>query len=211
MSEFRFRILGISKEIARQWHDRTHGGSDAAGGGNGVARRWNTLKLATKWRISIASLFVVVYYASAGPSIDDVKGRRVLVLLDESGSMSDTTDATNGQLSALAAHNISVTSPVATNGYAISASQTTLSIVQPLEAALEANPAVDTVYFISDFKGGDENDNDADGEAQLRRILASRHLAIYLCTVDQPPPRSEYYSIPRDSGGGVIEQFKRAQ
>jgi len=211
MSEFRFRILGNSEDLANRWRDRIHADSGHSGGSNGPLRQWKALKRSTRLGISMAVGFGLVYYASAGPSLDDIHGRRVLVLLDESASMDNTGDATKRQLDALAAHNISVTAPVGTPGYAIRSADGTLSMLQPLQAALADNPNVDTVYFISDFKGGDEGANDAAGYAQLRRLLATRGLTLLFCTVDQRPPISQYYQITRDSGGGVIEEFKSTQ
>jgi hypothetical protein len=151
------------------------------------------------------------YILPAQPSVQDIAGHRVLVLLDTSGSMGNTGERTNQQLAALKAHNISVTEPYSTNGFAISSSNTTYSFLQPLQDAVSASPLSDTIYVISDFKNGDEQDNDVAGYQQLRDLLRQRRLTLYLCTVDQLPPLPVYYEIAAASGGGVIEEYKNPQ
>ena len=115
------------------------------------------------------------------------------------------------QLAALRAHNISISDPQPTNGYAISVGKTGYSLLQPLMTAIAAHPESDTVYMISDFKGGDETDNDSPGYQQLREVLRERRLRLYFATVDHVPPLAVYRDIASSSGGGVIEDYKDAQ
>jgi len=208
MDELRFRIVGLTQERVRNWQKRAHPGPIDRGLRSRVTRAWHAMRRSTRLLILIGSI-AVAYAALARPSVQDITGRRVLLLLDESGSMADTTERTNRQLEALKTNNRFVTYPYGTNGFAISATHAGYSMLQPLEAALAANPNVDTVYFISDFKFGDEADNDAAGYQALRELVRSHRVTLYLATVDQPPPLPEYYAIPRASGGGVIEEYMK--
>jgi len=211
MDELRFRIVGISTQQVHSWRKSTEPGPSQSPLLQRVARRWRDSSHIARILVVLTVVVAGDYILSAQPSIHDIAGRRVLVLLDTSGSMGNTGERTNQQLTALKAHNISVTEPYSTNGYAISSAHTGYSFLQPLQNAVSASPLSDTIYVISDFKGGDQEDNDVAGYQQLRDLLRQRRLTLYLCTVDQLPPLPVYYEIAAASGGGVIEEYKNPQ
>lgn len=211
MDEIHFRIVGVADQHIRNWQAQPQGNSEESVLRRRMSRAWRAASRTTRTLITLTTAAVVVYVVSAQPSVQDLIRRRVVVLLDESGSMANTTKRKDLQLAALKANNISVTEPYTTNGYAISAANPYYSLLQPLQRAVAENPNADTVYVISDFKGGDQSDNDAAGYQQLKDLLRERRLTLYLCTVDQPPPLPEYYTIAGASGGAVIEDFRNKQ
>jgi hypothetical protein len=211
MDELRFRIVGISKDQVRNWRKLAQDKPNHSLARQRVTRAWRAASRTTQILTVLVTVAILDYVVSANPSVQDVVGRRVLVLLDTSGSMGNTTERKDQQLAALKAHNISVTEPFSTGGYAISSANASYSLLQPLRQAVAANPLADTIYIISDFKGGRESDNDAAGYQQFRDLIRARHLTLYFCTVDQVPPLPEYYDIASGSGGAVIEDYRNTQ
>lgn len=130
----------------------------------------------------------------------EVKGKRVLVLVDNSGSMIGKDP--EPQIAKLAAAGISVTHRVNIPGFAISFTDG-YSMLSVLLRVLEADPTVDTVYVISDFAAGDEEANDPVARQQLQRTLSNQQARIYWASVNLDPG-AEYYEIARQSGGDVI-------
>lgn len=211
MDELRFRIVGMSVARVGKWQKPPQDNPNHSPLRQTARRAWRAAGRTTRIFAVLVTVAAVDYIVFANPSVQDVVGRRVLVLLDTSGSMSNTTERRDQQLAALKAHNISVTEPFSTNGFAISASDAQYSLLQPLQQAVAASPLADTVYVISDFKFGDESANDAAGYQQLRDLIREHHLTLYFCTVDQSPPLPEYYDIAAASGGGVIEEYRNTQ
>jgi len=211
MDELQFRVVGISSQRARDWPKLTQDRLDHSTILQRALLAWRKASSSARILIACSTIIGLNYALSAQPSAQDIFGKRVLVLLDTSGSMGNTTERTNQQLAALKAHNISVTEPFSNGGYAISAEHPTYSLLQPLQEALNKYADADTLYIISDFKGGDEDENDEAGYQMLLDLLRARHLTLYLCTVDHAPPRRQYYDLAATSGGAVIEEFKNPE
>ena len=155
MDELRFRIVGISNQQVRNWRRPVQPNPPHSPMRLRVARVWRSANQVTRILIVVTTVAACHYVLFAQPSVHDVVGRRVLVLLDTSGSMENTTERTSHQLEALKARNVSVREPYSSNGYAISSANGMHSLLQPLQQAVAANPLADTIYLISDFKGGD--------------------------------------------------------
>lgn len=127
---------------------------------------------------------------------------RVIVLVDNSGSMGGTDQTVQSQLQQLTAAGISIVNRVPVPGFAI-ASADQYSLLEILLQGLAANPSADAVYVISDFSLGDEAASEITAYERLRRALRDRGARLYWATVrDSPPPT--YYALARDSGGDVI-------
>lgn len=130
----------------------------------------------------------------------DVRGRHVLVLLDDSGSMPRPPVAAEAQIRALAAAGISVDLQDTIRGSALSyVSQ--WSLFPQFFKHIDANPSLDTLYVVSDFE--DYTDNQDRAVAAFIDVVRSRRLRVYWATVNNDPPPL-YHQIARDSGGGVI-------
>jgi hypothetical protein len=127
---------------------------------------------------------------------------RLVVLVDNSGSMAGTGQTVQSQLQQLSAAGISIANRVPIPGFAI-ASADQYSLLETLLQGLAANPSADAVYVISDFSLGDEEANETAAHERLRMALSERGARLYWATVrDAPPPM--YYALARDSGGNVI-------
>ena len=132
----------------------------------------------------------------------EVVGNRVLVLVDDSGSMGGTADAVQAQLTRLRAAGIDVSSRAAIPGFAVSVTDP-YAMVPALAQRLAADRAIDTVYVISDFSAGDDAANDPGSIALVTRLARERRARIYWSSV-RDAPAAAYYAIARESGGAVI-------
>lgn len=130
----------------------------------------------------------------------EVRGSRVLVFVDTSGSMPKPDVQVQRQLRALAAAGIPTDSRRDVNGSAISYTGT----VTLLPAFLEENaahPHVDTFYVISDYL--DSADNRPAAIADFTEAIRTRGIRVYWASVNNDPPPL-YHEIARTSGGAII-------
>jgi hypothetical protein len=174
---------------------------------------------------SIAATVVVgawIVSSTSGPIVSDARGNagadasndpgavvlgdRVLILADNSGSMSgEPTRIRDEQVASLRrAHNV-LGDTVMTGGWAISARAPGYSFLQPLEEALARNSDVQSIYLISDFAAGDDADNDIAGRIRLQTLLRDRGLRLYLATANRPVP-AVYAQLALESGGLVLSR-----
>jgi hypothetical protein len=176
------------------------------------------------WTSIAAPVIVAVWIAGSpsAPSVSDargnagsdasndpgavVRGDRVLILADDSGSMAgEPTRIRDEQVASLRrAHDV-LSDTVLTGGWAISVTNPGYSFLQPLEAALARYPDAQAVYFISDFDVDDDSGNDVQGRARLQALLRDRRLRLYLATVNKPVPAT-YAQLALESGGLVLSR-----
>jgi len=131
-----------------------------------------------------------------------VRADRVLVMIDNSGSMNGTDNEVRFQAGRLLAAGVSISNEVNIPGFAISFTDG-YSLLPILTRELERDRRIDTVYVISDFSAGDSNANDAASYTAFIGTLRSRGIRLYWATVrDDPIP--EYYQLARMTGGEVI-------
>jgi hypothetical protein len=132
----------------------------------------------------------------------EVVGDRVLVLVDDSGSMSGTEDAVQAQLTRLRAAGIELSHRTTIPGFALSVTDS-YAVAPALIQGMAADRAIDMVYVLSDFSAGDDQANDAASIALVARLLRERRARVYWASVrDVPAP--VYYDVARESGGAVI-------
>jgi hypothetical protein len=179
-------------------------------------RRWKR-KPPGQWHWPVILIAVVCIGAPSVPSSSRgaagspyrdpgtvVEGDRVLIVADNSPSMLDDSGLfirlRDSQVASLKQRHHVVGDIVLTRGWSISAGNDQLSFLLPLEAALAERPAIDTVYFISDFALNDDRFHDPEGRVRLRELLRSRRLRLYVATVNQPVPQ-DYVRQAEDSGG----------
>jgi hypothetical protein len=154
--------------------------------------------------------------SSGGAWRDDadlaVQGDRVLIVADDSGSMLGDRGAyirlRDVQVASLRKRHLILGETVLTRGWAISVNNTNISMLPPLEKAVAAQPAIDAVYFISDFALRDDRSHDAEGGVRLRELIRSRRIRFYAATVNQPVPET-YASLANESGGAVLTFDRR--
>jgi hypothetical protein len=132
----------------------------------------------------------------------EVVGDRVLVLVDDSGSMGGTDDAVQAQLTRLRTAGIELSNRATIPGFAVSVTDP-YAMVPALVQGLAADRAIDTVYILSDFSAGDDGANDAGSIARVARLLREPRARIYWSSV-RDVPAAAYYTIARESGGAVI-------
>jgi len=132
----------------------------------------------------------------------EVRGARVLVLIDDSGSMKNTETEVSLQLGRLAQAGIAIDLRNKIPGYAISLTDG-YSLLPKLKKGISSNPSVDVVYVISDFSGGDDAVNDSAGYLELLRLLGARR--IYWASV-RAEPAPIYHHIARQTKGDVIRK-----
>jgi hypothetical protein len=130
----------------------------------------------------------------------DVRGRRALVLIDNSSSMVGTENLVRAQLAALSAAGIDTSIRATVNGSAITL-DAVWELLPTLTAQLAAHPDVDTVYLISDYR--DFAANRREGIDRFMTLAAGRRLRVYWATVAEPP-QTAYVEIAIATGGGVI-------
>lgn len=135
----------------------------------------------------------------------DVRGERVLALVDDSGSMSDKGAEVLSQLDRLKSAGLSITNQVNVFGFAISF-QERYTLLKNLETALATDPSIDTVYVITDFYGVDYRANQPEAFERMRELLTSHNVRFYWATVSEEPIQ-EYKELARQSGGCVIPKF----
>jgi len=134
-----------------------------------------------------------------------VRGNHVLMLRDISGSMGGTDRTVDTQIGTLEAAGISLTDRADIPGFSISFTDT-YSLLPALLAGINANPAVDTIYILSDFSAGDHHENEPEAVQHLARVLRERHIRLYSASV-RDRPIAIYYDLARHSGGGVIRSM----
>jgi len=200
-----------------------HGTLRAEFRANGVdeqnVRRWRRADRASSWpAIVVLAVGVIVFRdvsspqaipegAIAGPEDAGrfVRGDRILILFDNSGSV--TGDANKMRSRAEQIASLRQQHPIAgertTNGFAIQGAGSSWDMVGPLEEEVARLGGIDTVYFISDFDGTDANDDTGGGYSTLIRLLQTNRIRLYLSTVRNPPPLRDA-QIAADSGGGVV-------
>jgi hypothetical protein len=124
---------------------------------------------------------------------------RVAIIADDSGSTTPFRAKRDAQI-AFVRQNAGIEGDVN-----LVAGYTFAPAFPPVTALLAAveNPAVDAVYFLSDFAGGDENRNSAETFRTLAEALRRRQVRFYISTFNQPP-QAPYAALAGDSGGGVV-------
>ena len=138
-----------------------------------------------------------------------VRGDRVLILADNSGSMYEQDGALirvrDSHVASLRRQHAVVEATVLTPGWAWRGADGNLSLVAPLEQALARQPEVDAIYFLSDFAYADDQVSDVEGRSRLWRLLRERGIRFYVASVDQPVPAA-YVRMADESGGAVLRQ-----
>ena len=142
----------------------------------------------------------VVYSTSGGspPAVlldgTEFRAFRVAVLRDSSPSMSNQQDRLQRRLGELRAGGVAIDRVTDVDeGASVGALLAALRLILP------ELPGVDAIYFFSDF----QDRNDPDDFIQLRQLLDSRGLRLYIATVELPPA-TEWTEAALQSGGGVL-------
>ncbi len=209
--QLEFKVESFAKE---EWERRL----------NRTGRHWQTLRLRIGSRVLQVSfpLFVAgvavlayVFLAQTAPRVHGVAviGSRILLVLDNSGSMGSESTEVNRQIATL---RNSLSPNVATvNGFGtISTGSDNLRTA--LEQRLSQSRAFDAIYVLSDFYPIDKpiDCDDAAGLARVRQLVRGSGVRVYLSTVRMMPSPA-LLAIARDSGGGLIgvqsPQDNRAQ
>lgn len=121
------------------------------------------------------------------------RGERVVVVRDVSVSMIDFKDRLESRIRELRAGGVGIDLVADLGGSSVDL------LVDSLGQMLPNLPHVDTVYFFADFK----DTGSPERYHQLRRLLDSRELRLYIATVNLEPAR-EWVEIARESGGDVM-------
>ncbi len=199
-----FRLTSADDERIRRRFHRDDGG----------LRGWN-------W-VAVTAVAVVCIAAITGSDVSStgtgaanawrdpgsaVRGQRVLVVADDSGSMYDQDGAfiriRDSQVDSLRRQHQIVEQPLLTSGWAIRALNVDLSVVLPIEAAVARQPGLDAIYFISDFARGDNAWDDVEGYALLSRLIRGRGIRLYVASVNEPVP-APFVTLAEESGGAVF-------
>jgi hypothetical protein len=206
MRELGFSAVGL---IRKRDRDRLEKQSKRNGGGMSLAPTIAVavvvsavLHVQQTGGLTTGSLTHVAASHVASINATQITSDRVVVLVDNSGSMAGTEQTVQSQLQQLSAAGISIVNRVPVAGFAI-ASADDYSLLDTLLQGLAANPSADAVYVFSDFSVGDDAANDTAAYERLRMALHDRGARLYWSTVrDAPPPM--YFALARDSGGDVI-------
>lgn len=206
MGRFAFQIEGLTEKHQRRWEHKAQSGGSLANipGLPAIPLIW--LKYAV---VAISILYVVAPFT---PTVEiggqAVSAKTVLVMKDRSGSMKG--EDKKNKLKALSEifkdSNINVLIDSA-RGFGVATDGDSDNLLYELQDALKANPDIDAVYVFSDFSKNIEYKVDGDNSAgyqNLRELLDTHQLRLYLGTV-KDPPRNEMIEIAIASGGGLIE------
>lgn len=131
-------------------------------------------------------------------------GNHVLLIRDGSRSMRGTEKNLQKQIDKLKASGMAIEGREG-RGFGVSRKGSRDNLLHQVEAAIQANPDLDTVYAFSDFEVIDRSywKSDRAGYRQLETLLVRHGVRLYLGTVRYPPP-TELVVIARESGGGLI-------
>lgn len=221
MRRFEFHVYGITQDNLRRLRlsGPTAGSRVDAGGRAGARPRLGAglrnvagLPSALVWAV-IAGAVIYAVWTNPTAMINgaEFKGKRVLVLVDTSGSMESAREELNKQLDRLRAQSVSVSDPITIDGFGVSEKGEASNLLHRLEEGLRDNPEIDSIYIFTDFLFADDdyfnarfNNSDSEGYERLHGLIAEHSCRIYLHTVGRSPSK-ELVDITRESGGGVIE------
>ena len=199
-----FRIVGLEESQTRRWPRRR-------------GREWQWPTVAVVAVLWVAGALPGPGQGAASGAADAarrdpgavVRGDRVLILADNSGSMYEQDGALirlrDFHAASLRRQHAVVEATVLTPGWALRGADGNLSLVAPLEQALARQAEVDAIYFLSDFAYADDQVSDVEGRSRLWRLLRGRGIRLYVASVDQPVPAA-YVRMADQSGGSVLRQ-----
>ena len=148
-----------------------------------------------------ASIYSVSSTHSAEVHGTVVRANHVVVLRDESGSMSGTESKVATQYERLRAAGISIDEEIGTNGFAISF-VSDYSVINALNIALSKRNPPDTLYIVTDFNGSDDSANQPEALAYMKEKLHG-HRLYWAAVTNLPPPG--YLQLALETGGGLID------
>jgi hypothetical protein len=160
-----------------------------------------------RWFVLIAAIAYVLQRTPA-TLIEGTyfKARKVIIMVDRSGSMGGTESRLAAQLELLRGAGIVAENLYRTRGFGLSPLGNPDNLLYPLKDALRQTPDADAIYVFSDFSHDAEwvvDGSDEAGYQQLREMLTEHRMRLYLGTVSDDPS-SEFAAIASNSGGAVI-------
>lgn len=192
MSEFHFKVDGLTEENLRRWKKPTEPSVLTA-----PLLAWTAAAAIAVYSVGTLNTIALM-------NIEAIRSKNLLVIRDVSGSMKGTEKKLQGQIARLKDSGVLVDELTA-DGFGVSTAGNSRNLLNRLKEGLRANLNVDAVYVFSDFTYIDEpiDGNNEAGYQQLRELLTGRKLRLYLGTV-RDQPSDELIAIAWGSGGGMI-------
>lgn len=142
----------------------------------------------------------------------EFRARKVLLLVDESGSMNKWQAPLAAHLAQLDTAGIEISHRVPMMGGGVGATgankrELGRNLLFSLESGLKDGPQVDAIYVFSDFEPSSQvewTDSDAGGYRRLHELVKNAGLRLYVGSVGEPPS-GQLTRIATDSRGGVIQ------
>ena len=207
MDQFEFRTNSVTE---RQWrrikrHLRHGPGSSLStwlpGGGSAIVG----LNLPLAIPVLCGGLLIVAGINTQSTLVNGVtvEGSHILIVEDTSGSMSSSQEELARQKARFASTLFQDSPKI--DGFGVGSGGDPTNLLHVLQRELPARRGVDTVYVFSDFEPGTASwdCNDLAGLAQLRQLIRSAGVRLYLSTVNMVPSRG-LLAIARESGGGLV-------
>ncbi|HKR61079.1 MAG TPA: hypothetical protein VJS64_15270 [Pyrinomonadaceae bacterium] len=220
MSSFDFQVKGLTRnELNRRTEKRRQSRAQITSGRTRfpfVNRFWIAPSPGAHIALTAALVFGGVYsmhwiYTTVENDSRSVFRRlahaqEVIVLPDQSGSMSDKQARLQALIDRLKQRNIDTDNQFATDGGGFSSQGPDNNSLHRLETALQAHPGADAIFVFSDFSSSDygADVHDDAGLNRLRQLVTEQPRRLYLGTVAELPPE-RLVAIARQSGGGLIE------
>ncbi|MCZ6727378.1 MAG: hypothetical protein O7A98_08480 [Acidobacteria bacterium] len=148
------------------------------------------------WSLAVAAALLAAQAPSSAIDPTDIRARRILLVVDDSGSMGSYLSQREDVLDQLAKRGVDVGNKVAISGSAS-------GVREKITAGLAAHPNVDAVYLISDFHDGTDlvaNDN----FDRLKSFLLARNVSLYLGTVALKPCPDQIRLADLTGGGWTL-------
>ncbi len=208
MDRFEFRTSSVTGDQWRRIKRRLNPGTGPPslsgrlpGGGAGIAG----IPLPLIIPVLCGALVIAAGIGAPNAVVNGVTitGSHILVVEDVSGSMASSQEELARQKARFGSALFEGGPKM--DGFGVMSTGENSNLLHVLQRELPARRGVDTVYVFSDFQPGTASwdCNDLAGLAQLRQLIRSAGVRLYLSTVNMLPSRG-LLSIARESDGGLV-------